>query len=192
MIMVYSVTGTTNKYESSCDVAAAKQFSSMPLLQSYIEYLALHNSEKLHERGKIKSYHWLHWNGRENNMWSEISSALSLLPCKAVNTNRPEPTCSHDTVYINSCSFSLCHSCVVNKRQHRAPTWLVFCLWTGTCGGPGSVTALSCFGLGPARLSWSVCPGSDSLIGYLTFHETPSASCSVWGPSRITIILINI
>lgn len=36
-IMVYYVTGTTNKYESSCDDATAKQFSSMPLLQSYIE-----------------------------------------------------------------------------------------------------------------------------------------------------------
>lgn len=59
------------------------------------------------------------------------------------------------------------HSDIFHTPTH---TWVVFCLWTGTSGGLGSGTSPSCSG--PGRPSWSVCPGSDSLIGCLTGPET--------------------
>lgn len=58
-------------------------------------------------------------------------------------------------------------------------TWLVFGLWSGTCGGPCFGIALSGSGPGLDRPSWIVCPGSDSWSGCLTDPERRSVSYNV-------------
>lgn len=75
-----------------------------------------------------------------------------------------QKTSVHFKMYLFTCTL---------KLKFKPPhTWLVFCLWSATCGDPGSVTSPS----GSARLSWSACPGSDSLIGYPTVPEMRNVS----------------
>lgn len=107
------------------------------------------------------------WKRRRSFCLHMVGKSVLLHRIKRVTRNFH--LCSGCKHQKNSVHFKMYLFTCTLKPPH---TWLVFCLWSATCGDPGSVTSPS----GSGRLSWSACPGSDSLIGYPTVPEMRNVS----------------